>query len=775
MSVIKKIILPLLPLLVSVGAMAQFTDDFTDGDFTHNPVWSGTVDKFTVADGVLRLSDGAASGSGSFKAYLSTPSVASVAASWECKVEANVNLTSTNYVRFYLMADRDDLTDISLKGYFILIGGQQKEVAMYRQNGKNITKIIDGTDSRLTGTANLVQVKATRNEQWGWQLWSKLPTETDFVLEGEVVDGTIANAAYSGVFVNYSSKAKDKYSFDDFVVKGKPYVVEQQNIRRHSVVVSEIMANPKPIDSSMPNAEYIELYNRTDKKINLAGWQVFCGRGKATIEAGEIAPNGYIVLCGAAHKAAFEQFGEVAQMKSLPSLTNKRGLITVKDADGKTVTWTEYSDSWYGNDISRKNGGFSLERIDCDNLHNSSANWTPSHDDKGGTPCTANSMKAANADNVQPELSAVGLVGSSSCVLIFNKEMNDSAAVRVSNYLSSDVAIASAEVVEPKADRVVLTFSPALSADTVEISASNLKCVSGFALDGATFRLARHQEPQVGDLVINEILYNTDEGVGEYVEVFNKSNKVINLANICITSRLGSGQLKAPRAVTADSILLFPYKYLLISNDIRSVCSVYSCGEADGVRCDTVLPTLPNKEGNVVLCTANTYVLDELNYADDMQSPSVVNSRGVALERISPMLPTDDTSNWASASFAENYGTPARRNSQYSATTSTADKHYWLDYETFTPDGDGYRDLLTVNYKLPESGYSISATIYTPTGLRVKTLANNLPAGTSGMLLWDGRNDTDALCEVGIYVVRIEAVCRGKRINAQLVCVLGMR
>jgi len=57
--------------------MAQFTDDFTDGDFTHNPVWSGTVDKFTVADGVLRLSDGAASGSGSFKAYLSTPSAAS--------------------------------------------------------------------------------------------------------------------------------------------------------------------------------------------------------------------------------------------------------------------------------------------------------------------------------------------------------------------------------------------------------------------------------------------------------------------------------------------------------------------------------------------------------------------------------------------------------------------------------------------------------------------------------------------------------------------------
>ena len=84
-------------------------------------------------------------------------------------MEANVNLTSTNYVRFYLMADRDDLTDISLKGYFILIGGQQKEVALYRQNGKNITKIIDGTDSRLTGTANREGAGAGEGRCWG--LW----------------------------------------------------------------------------------------------------------------------------------------------------------------------------------------------------------------------------------------------------------------------------------------------------------------------------------------------------------------------------------------------------------------------------------------------------------------------------------------------------------------------------------------------------------------------------------------------------------------------------
>lgn len=770
----RRIILPLM-LLVSVVVKAQYTDNFADGDFTHNPMWIGTTDKFSVTDNTLKLNDQNASGSGSFKAYLSTSSVAAVDASWECRVTTQIGLSSANYVRFYLMSDTAELTASRLNGYFILVGGTQKEVALYRQSGSTTTKIIDGTDNRLFTTANDLIIKATRNADGNWQLFSKLHTESDFVLEGQTLDAQFMQSRHSGIMVNYSSSNKDKYSFDDFTVTGSEHIVITQNIQRHQVVISEIMADPDPVVGTLPNAEYIELYNRTDKPIELSGWKIASGNNKATIQAGQIAPKSYIVLCSAAQKATFEDMGvAVAHLNSLPSLANSGALLVLTDEAGKTITFTHYSDDWYGADNFRKDGGFSLERIDNDNLHSSSLNWKPSQNGNGGTPGTVNSVAASNPDQVTPQLLAVSLSGLGQCQLVFNKEMNDSIATINSNYSSDNITINSVVPIEPKNDRLTLTFSPSLSTDTATIRINGLECVSGFVLGETAFRLALPQEPQAGDVIINEILYNPDRGVDEYIELFNKSNKVINLAKIFVTTRNSSGLFEAKNAITTDSILLFPNQYLLLSKEIASVCDRYNCG-TDGISLNTNIPTLPNSEGNIVLCLANSDIIDELQYSDKFQSPSVVSSKGVSLERISPYMPTNDASNWTSASFVENYGTPARQNSQYSIVSTDSEQNYWLDYETFTPDNDGYRDQLILNYKFPESGYNITAHIYTPTGVRVGSLANNLIAGTTGTIRWDGRGNNGSLCEVGIYVIRIEAIKAGKKINEQIVCVLGMK
>lgn len=760
-------------LLLSLKISAQFTDDFSDGNFTSSPAWIGETDKFVVESSMLRLNDQSASGSGSFKAYLSTASKASVKAEWSCRVKADVNLTGSNYVRFYVIADRSDLKSTELAGYYIQIGGTKKKVSLYRQNGSNTTEIISGADNRLADASSDVQIKLTRDAAWNFTLWSKKSGEADFVKEGEVVaDNAVTNSSFSGVYINFSSSNKANYYFDDFVVTGEPYVYVPQDTERHSIVISEIMADPDP-QAGLPKQEFFEIYNRTAEPIDLASWQLSVGKTTATILAGTIEPQSYAIICGQATSAEFARFGNVISVKTLPALPNSGGIIVLRNPEGGVITWTEYSDSWYGSESFKKDGGFSLERIDLNNLHNYGGNWKPAVSNVGGTPGQANSVAGSNPDQIAPELLYHSLFGANAIKIQFSKEMSAEELSKAANYVSN-AAISQITPQEPKLDVVVLEFAEDFSEDTVDVEINGLRCVSGFALDSRKIRIARPDSAMAADLVINELLYNSPDGVAEFIELYNRSSKVLNLATLFVTNRNSSGNLNSRKAIATDSILIFPNQYLLLSGGIASICQAYDCG--DGLKVETSIPSLSNTEGNVVICKTNGDIIDEFSYTDKMQSPAVINSKGVSLERVNPHKPTQDPNNWQSAAFTEKYATPARQNSQYNVEPPTdSDKAFWLDYETFTPDQDGYRDFLLLNYKLPEEGYSISATVYTSTGVAVKRLVHNEIAGLSGVLRWDGSTDSGSLADVGVYVIKIQAFNSGKKVNGTVICVLSMK
>ena len=91
------------------------------------------------------------------------------------------------------------------------------------------------------------------------------------------------------------------------------------------------------------------------------------------------------------------------------------------------------------------------------------------------------------------------------------------------------------------------------------------------------------------------------------------------------------------------------------------------------------------------------------------------------------------------------------------------------------PDNDGFRDLLPINYRLPHDGFTATITIYNPTGTRMRRLLGGELTGTEGTIYWNGRNDSDALCGVGVYVIFVEAVRPdGAKIRQKIVCVLSM-
>ena len=129
-----------------VIAAAQFSDDFSDGDFTNNPAWNGDTAKFeiVIAPNMLHLNAPAISN----VAYLSTPSQSINNAVWEFLVRMDFNPSSSNYAKVYVVSDRDSL-NAALNGYFVKVGNTTDEVSLYRQDGATDTEIIDGTDDRL--------------------------------------------------------------------------------------------------------------------------------------------------------------------------------------------------------------------------------------------------------------------------------------------------------------------------------------------------------------------------------------------------------------------------------------------------------------------------------------------------------------------------------------------------------------------------------------------------------------------------------------------------
>jgi hypothetical protein len=167
------------------------------------------------------------------------------------------------------------------------------------------------------------------------------------------------------------------------------------------------------------------------------------------------------------------------------------------------------------------------------------------------------------------------------------------------------------------------------------------------------------------------------------------------------------------------------------------------------------LPSMSTTAGSVALSTRAGDILDQLVYTDDMHFPLIIDQKGVSLERINPLRPSDDVENWNSASQASGFGTPAYRNSQ-NVELPEGNDQFNFSSEIFSPDNDGFQDVLQVSYLFTEPGNVLTVRVMDARGRLVKTLLNNYLAGTSGTFSWDGINEDNVKGEIGIYVLLLE-------------------
>ncbi len=564
--------------------------------------------------------------------------------------------------------------------------------------------------------------------------------------------------------------------------QGNPLIDTLQPVSFHlphfrEIQINEIMADPSPT-LGLPDAEYIELYNASDYRIWLDGCYFVFGEKEKELPLVDMPSHSYRILCSSADTSLFSPYGKVVAIPSMPVLTNSGMALTLLDRQRMPVSHITYTTEWY-HDPYKAEGGWSLEQIDPAHPCPRPDNWSAAVVWPGGTPGKANSVLSDNPDLTPAMISNLYLLNENTLFIRFSEAYNPATASAISYYsVSHEMGHpATVTIHAPDYLTAILTFRKKFKPGVIyELSLSKkLTDCSGFPVTADKhFRFARTLSPDSLDLVINEVLYNPAPGGVDFIEIYNRSVKVIDLHTVLLARRDEVRHTQMDICpVGSEPLLFFPKEYRVFTLSPETVGERFFTSDPDNFTGMSRMPSLPDERGNIVLLDTAMHVLDEFHYRDDMQFALLQSTEGVSLERIYFDSPTQDPTNWHSASSDAGYGTPGVRNSQ-SSDKPPGKSLITTEPDIISPDNDGYHDVLHIQYHFEEPGNVATIGIYNAKGRLVRMLANNILLGKEGEVIWDGLNDERKMPPKGIYLIYVKIFnLKGKVHGYKRTCVLA--
>jgi hypothetical protein len=361
-------------------------------------------------------------------------------------------------------------------------------------------------------------------------------------------------------------------------------------------------------------------------------------------------------------------------------------------------------------------------------------------------------------DTIPPLCQSIRVQMPDQIVLGFNEAID----IQNANFeVSSSIGQANKAELSTDKKTVTLTFNNYFEKGIIYgLTITGLTDIEGNALVENTKKTAIIETPVVGDLVINEIMFNAPENSAEYVEIINLSGKVIDLSGFKITTRKSNGSLNNGETIPAGSFIA-PNSCVAMTPYAKIVSEYHQCPvEAELVNMPS-WSTLNNESATLVFVNAGAdTIFDEVTYSEKWHNSMIKNVQGVSLERVHPQLASDDKNSWHSAASEVNYGTPGYKNSQYRDiyTSGNTEKLVWIEPEAFSPDNDGNYDQCLIHYKTPAQGYTAKAIILNATGVVVKDFFTNYLLSSEGMIIWDGSDNKGNTIQPGIYVFYFEMI-----------------
>ena len=540
--------------------------------------------------------------------------------------------------------------------------------------------------------------------------------------------------------------------------------------QQFDVVIDEIFADPAP-SIGLPNFEFVELKNTSTHSIDLFNW--FFSDSSTTEQISShyiIQPDSFVIVCASNAVSALQSFGNLVILNSLPSLNNDADILSIKDDKGKLIHSVFYNSDWYKN-VIKKNGGYSLEMIDTKNPCNGANNWKSSDDVTGGTPGRRNSVDAINPDIISPKLIRIFPTTSNTLKLYFDETISENSILNLTNFnVNQSIGNpTNAAFTDATKQIVSLTFNQTFRAKTIYLlDVKNITDCSGNLIsDKLSFEFGMPEKLEANDILINEILFNPKPYGSDFVEIYNNSNKIIDLQKIFVSNTTTTLQ------PVFDGYLFFPKTYIVITESKENILQNYTTINPDGIIEVASLPSFDDANGKIILYDNTSILIDSLSYSDSWHYPLLHDNEGISLERISFDVKTQDENNWHSAASVVGFATPAYKNSQ-AVSSQIAITTIDLQPKLFTPDNDGKDDILMINYNLDAAGYSANISVFDAEGNLVKTISSLQTLEQQGFFQWNGTTNENGKALKGIYIINAEFFnTSGKKIILKKDCVLG--